>query len=266
MVNYKSKDHCFVICAYKESPYLEECIKSIKNQTVKTNVLIETSTPCDYIDKIAKKYKIEVLINKGESGCAQDWNYGFEHAPFKLITIAHQDDIYFKTFAEKTIEYANLSTNPILIYSNYSEIRKNKIINYNVLLIVKNILNGILSNKDNWSKIKKRSFMLSFGDSISCPTVTMNKELVGKRPYNETYICSCDYKTWISLLNKNGDFVYMPYKLMAHRIYEKSHTTKYIKKHIRQKEDKELICSMWPPIIGEIIYFIYSFSQISNNL
>ena len=26
------KDHTFVVCAYKESQYLEECIKSLENQ------------------------------------------------------------------------------------------------------------------------------------------------------------------------------------------------------------------------------------------
>ena len=41
----KMNDHTFAICAYKESPYLEECIKSLKNQTIKSNILIATSTP-----------------------------------------------------------------------------------------------------------------------------------------------------------------------------------------------------------------------------
>ena len=36
---YKSCDHTFAICAYKESQYLEECIKSVKNQTVNTETL-----------------------------------------------------------------------------------------------------------------------------------------------------------------------------------------------------------------------------------
>ena len=38
------KNHTFVICAYKESKYLEECIKSLINQTVKSNIIMTTST------------------------------------------------------------------------------------------------------------------------------------------------------------------------------------------------------------------------------
>ena len=45
--------HTFVICAYKESEFLEECILSLKKQTVRSNIFIATSTPNKYIDDIA---------------------------------------------------------------------------------------------------------------------------------------------------------------------------------------------------------------------
>ena len=45
--------HTFVVLAYKESSLLEECIKSVLNQTTKTNVVIATSTPNDFITKLA---------------------------------------------------------------------------------------------------------------------------------------------------------------------------------------------------------------------
>ena len=48
----KVKKHIFAICAYKESPYLEECIVSLKNQTVKTDILLATSTPNEYIENL----------------------------------------------------------------------------------------------------------------------------------------------------------------------------------------------------------------------
>ena len=51
--------HTFVICAYKESPYLEECVESLKNQEQQSNILMVTSTPNEYIEKISRKYGIE---------------------------------------------------------------------------------------------------------------------------------------------------------------------------------------------------------------
>lgn len=37
--------HTFVVLAYKESSYLEECIKSVLNQKYPSKVVIATSTP-----------------------------------------------------------------------------------------------------------------------------------------------------------------------------------------------------------------------------
>ena len=72
--------HTFVICAYKESAFLEECILSLKKQTVRSNILIATSTPNKYIDDIAEKYGIVVMVNKGQGGITQDCEgvWGFD--------------------------------------------------------------------------------------------------------------------------------------------------------------------------------------------
>ena len=73
---FTSKDHTFVICAYKESPYLDECINSLLKQTIKSRIIIETSTPNDYINNYVKKYDLELFVND-DGGLAKDWNFGF---------------------------------------------------------------------------------------------------------------------------------------------------------------------------------------------
>lgn len=88
--------HTFVICAYKESPYLESCIKSLKAQIVKSNIKIATSTPNDHIYNIAKKYNIEVFVNdkkkpENVSNIGFDWQFAYNTAQTELVTIAHQD-------------------------------------------------------------------------------------------------------------------------------------------------------------------------------
>ena len=55
--------HTFVICAYKESPFLEECIISLKRQTVPSAIIMITSTPNEYITKLAEKYQIDLFVN-----------------------------------------------------------------------------------------------------------------------------------------------------------------------------------------------------------
>ena len=69
-------NHTFAVCAYKESPYLKECLESLVNQTVKTNIIIATSTPNEYIDKLAEKYGIKVYVNKGLELCIYVCRYG----------------------------------------------------------------------------------------------------------------------------------------------------------------------------------------------
>ena len=51
----RTDKHTFVVCAYKESPYLEECIKSLLAQTVRSEILITTSTPNEKIAAISAK-------------------------------------------------------------------------------------------------------------------------------------------------------------------------------------------------------------------
>ena len=52
--------HTFVVLAYKESEYLEECICSVLKQDYKSSVVIATSTPNEYIERIAKKYHLNI--------------------------------------------------------------------------------------------------------------------------------------------------------------------------------------------------------------
>lgn len=266
MDKYTNKDHCFVLCAYKENPYLEECIKSLVNQTVKSNILIETSTPNNYIESLANKYNIKIMINTGKNGCAQDWNYGFNNANFKLITIAHQDDIYYENYVENVIKYANLANNPLLIYTDYEEIRNNNITHSNTLLKIKRVLNHSMKNRKNWGKDNKKRGVLKFGDAISCPTITIVKKDNLTNPYDESFQCSVDYKTWLNMSKQPGDFVYIPIPLMAHRIYEESHTTIYLNNNTRQVEDKQIINSLWSKPWSNIIYHFYAKSQESNKV
>ena len=77
--------HTFAVCAYGESPYLEECVQSLLAQKVRTRILIATSTPNSYIYGIGEKYGIPVHINHGEKGLAGDWNFAYSCATTPLV-------------------------------------------------------------------------------------------------------------------------------------------------------------------------------------
>ena len=105
------KQHTFVICAYKESAFLEECILSVKEQSIISNIKIITSTPNKHISALAEKYNIPLIINYGEGGIVQDWNFAYNQADTPLVTITHQDDVYTRDYLKS-------------IYSAYRKYKK----------------------------------------------------------------------------------------------------------------------------------------------
>lgn len=94
--------HTFVVLAYKESNYLEACIQSVMNQEYKSKVIIATSTPNNYIENIAKKYNLDVIVNPNPGqGIGYDFDFAISVGKTNLVTVAHQDDTYEKNYSKK---------------------------------------------------------------------------------------------------------------------------------------------------------------------
>ena len=81
----KQKLHIFAVCAYGESPYLDECVRSLLAQTVKSEIILVTSTPNDHIRSCANRYGLPLIINRGQGGITQDWNYAYTHSNAKYV-------------------------------------------------------------------------------------------------------------------------------------------------------------------------------------
>ena len=98
------KPHTFAVCAYRDSPYLEACIRSLKGQSVPTDIILCTSTPSPYIMDMADKYGIPVHVREGKSRIMDDWNFAYHMADSRFVTIAHQDDMYQKDYVKLLLE------------------------------------------------------------------------------------------------------------------------------------------------------------------
>lgn len=260
------KKHTFVICAYKESLYLEKCIESLKNQTVKSNIIMVTSTPSNFLTKMAEKYNISLYINTGEKGIVQDWNFGYNHCKTPYVTIAHQDDIYFKDYAKTAINMMENSTRPLIFFSDYCEIRNNKLIKHNRLLCIKRIMLMPLRIK----KFRKNKFVrrrsLSIGNCICCPSVTFAVENLPDPVFRVRFRSNEDWEAWERLSRLNGEFLYCPKILMGHRIHKESETSIIIGENARSIEDYEMFCKFWPRWIAKLLIKLYSKSEKSNDI
>lgn len=263
---YTASDLTFVVCAYGDNQNIPETISSLQRQTVKANIILSTSTPSVYLEEISQKFDISYFINPERKGPGADWNFGYSKVTTKLVTIAHQDDYYEPNYAEKIIAAANSSLSPVILFTDYYELRNGKKIENNKILSVKRKMNSVFLNRSRRkSKFWKRK-IFSIGCPICCPSVTYNKDLCGDKPFDTKFINSCDYQTFVNLIEKDGEFVYIPEKLVGHRISEDSATTRNLANNIRQKEDVEIFEEFWPKTIAKVLYKIYSFSEKSNDM
>ena len=256
--------HTFVICAYKVQPTLEECVKSLLNQTVKSEVIISTSTPNDFIKGIAKKYNVKLVINKEKSSHIKDFCFAYEQAKTKYVTLAHQDDIYFENFAFEVIKAMDKCKNPIIAFTDCYEIKNEKIIKRSKLLVVKRMLNYPIKlfKKSKWTRLR----MLSLGNAIIAPSVTYNKEVVTTPVVETKFKSNSDWLTWIELAKLNGEFVYVNKPLLGRRIHEGSLTTKVIENNIMKEETYTIFKMFWPDWMAKIITKVYSSSEKENKI
>ena len=258
------KNHTFVICAYKTSKYLEECIKSVLAQTVKSNIIISTSTPNDYINNLAEKYKIPVFVNEGEKGIGQDWNFGISKVKTDYATIAHQDDIYKSNYLEEIVNHLEKGKDFVIAFTDYREIKNDEEIELTKNLKLKKMLLFPLRIFKKSKFIKRR--VLSLGCSICCPSVTVNKKITGENPYKTELKCDLDWDTWDKMTQYKANFLYIPKELMQHRIHEESETSNLIENNIRLEEDLLMLKRYWPKPIAKFIMKYYKNAVETNKV
>lgn len=259
-------EHTFAVCAYKESPYLETCIKSLLKQTAESNIYIVTSTPNRYIERIASKYEIPYYINHGEGGITQDWNFAYSCARSKYVTITHQDDVYLKDYTETVLKMFSKSDRPLIFFCDYFEIREGKAVKKNQLLTIKRIMLFPLRFSVLQKSVFIRRRILSFGSPICCPSVAFATENLPNVIFRNGFRACEDWEAWEMISKLQGDFVYSGKILMGHRIHADSETSAIIGDHKRSKEEYQMYCKFWPERIAKILTKTYAAGQKSNQL
>lgn len=260
-VNY----HTFVVLAYKESPHLEQCIKSVVNQEYPSEVIIATSTPNNFIKKLAKKYNLEIKVNRGETGIGADFDFAIDVAETELVTIAHQDDIYDPDYSRAMVEAYRRYPESLIIFPDYYELRNGERAEWNTLLKVKHFLLWPLRFTSGKTKFMKR-MTLRFGDPICCPAVTINKNKVKTPLFDNEMKNDVDWHAWEVLSRQPGNFTFIDRKLMGHRIHADSATTENIQNHTRTEEDYRILQRFWPKWIARKIAKLDAKSEKSNQV
>lgn len=262
-ISYTAGSHTFVICAYGESPYLEQCVSSLLRQTVKSHLLMTTSTPNALICACAEKYDIPLLVNTGKAGISGDWNFALSCARTPLVTLAHQDDLYEPAYTETMLCAMNAAREPLLYFCDYAELRGEEKVLRNRLLRIKRAL--LLPIRLAPNSTAARRLSLAFGSPICCPSVTYRREIVAAYPFEDGFKSNLDWQQWERLSRLDGSFVYCHTPLMCHRIHEGSETSRLLENDLRRAEDYAMFRHFWPRWVAKPLTKLYAASYRSNQ-
>ena len=257
--------HTYVVLAYKESPYLEDCVKSVLNQKYESNVVIATSTPNKYIKDIAQKYNLKVVARPEKDrglGAASDFNFALTASESELITIVNHDEIYNYDYSFEVVSYYEKNKDSSIIFTRYYDIKDKETVYTSLNFTIKNFLLWPLKISKR-SKFTKR-LSLRFGNPIGCPATTFVLAHTEQPVFAPDLKASFDYWAWEKLSKAEYAFGYIKKPLMGHRIHSESITTGALQDNTRTKEDVIIFSKFWPKPIAIALSKIYKLSEKSN--
>lgn len=158
-----------IIPVYNGEKYIEKCLESIKNQTIKDyEVLIINDGSKDNTKKLVEKYlndKRFKLFNRTNHGIGASRNFGLDESSGEYICFIDSDDYVDKEYLEKL--YNKISKENLdIVVCNYIELneelnieKKIKIKAFNNTTIDKNPELLLNINKSPWNKIYRKSIL-----------------------------------------------------------------------------------------------------------
>lgn len=245
--------HVFAIPAYKDSPYLEQCIRSLKAQTAPSPIILCTSTPSPYIVGLADKYGIPLHVRDGESSISGDWNFAYSEAEGELVTIAHQDDVYHRDYTLRLLAAYRKYEDMTVFTTDYVILKDGKLITGDRMLWVKRLLRIPLRipalNDRKWVKL----LPLIFGNPICCPATTYNKKRLGEPLIRSDYHFVLDWDNMVDLAEREGRFICEERPLLYYRVHEGAATKACMESNVRAAEEREMFLKFWPKPVTELL-------------
>ena len=249
-------NHTFAVCAYKENPFLEQCVRSVVLQDEKTNVIICTPTPNDHIKEIAARYDLPVFVNPDSQADMQgSWNFAMKTVQTDYVTICHQDDYYAPDYYSTVKHY--LSDDLLYLHTNYknaftdaegnTEIKTSKNIHF------KRVIHFFFNSRWQQDKVFFKKWDLRFGNSVCCPTCTYNKTNLTLPLFTSDLRHAIDWVVYIKLASQKGRVVYVRKPVAFKRIHSEAQTKDDVISGVRAKEDIEMYSLLWPRFFAKLL-------------
>lgn len=253
------KLHTFAISAYKESPFLRECIQSVLPQREYSEIILCTSTPNDYIRGLAKEFDLPLYIREGKSDIQDDWNFACSKVKTQWVTITHQDDVYCSGYAKELTEAIRKRPEAILAFTDYRPLKNGQATRDLNCVIRRMVRSPMKSRRMSGSKFWKKR-ILSFGNAIVCPSCAYNLSLIEGNVFTSPLKFALDWDTFVKLAETEHPFLYIDKVLMLYRIHHGATSNDYTESEKRKSDEYYMFRKFWPEWFIKVYFHIFKLS------
>lgn len=248
--------HAFVVPAYGCSPFLGECLRSLQRQSLRSRVVVTTSTPSRFIDDIATANNADVLVNPSRTGIGSDWNFALNATGARYVTLAHQDDLYSSEFLAQSLA-AVTDFGGSLCFTGQLQIDDTGQPCRSKISVVKHVLaRAVLGLGTEPSAMRLRAF-LSLGNPLPCSSVTFDRHHLSDFAFSTDYESNLDWDAWWRLIEQRQVFVSISAPLVGRRHNAQTATASLIANGQRRVEDLMMFRRIWPEPVAVAVAALY---------
>jgi glycosyltransferase involved in cell wall biosynthesis len=248
--------HTFVVPAFGHPQWLADCLRSLRHQTLASTVVVTTSTPNAHISSAAAAHDVPVIVNPVCGGIAADWNFALAQASTPWVTLAHQDDWYDPTYAERCLAAGTAAARPLLVFSAADERMEETGQRVENVLIKRAICEAVFLGRGAIDARWRKRLLLSFADPIPCPAVMLYREAAREFTFTSGWKTGLDWVAWLDLATRDGSFVYVRTALVRRRVHAACATQTDLQ--ARADEDMKILRGLWPAPVAAALARVYA--------
>lgn len=249
-------EHVFVVPVYGDSPFLGDCLASLTAQTLASRIVIVTSTPSEFISRVARDHGAPVVVNPRREAIAGDWNFGLRAAEARYVTLAHQDDVYAADFLEETLT-AFASHDGVLCFTGYQEIDEAGEAKSSKVSKAKHLIEWVTLGRRRVLRQTRLRAFLSFGNPLPCSSATFDLAKLGAFAFSADFTSNLDWDAWWRLMAAKETFLRVPARLVGRRHNPFTATARSLRDGTRRREDLVMFRRAWPWPLGDFIALAY---------
>ena len=260
-------DHTFAIPIYRAAPNLAPLIESLRAQRAAgSDILLTSSTPSAELDAFAKSHSLPLHINPQRIDIAADWNFALGAARTRLVTLAHQDDLFAPEYVAQLNRAMGRHEGALFAFCDYSEHSPRRMRPTNINLKIKRALcRRAFGTRECITSTRDKERLLSLGNPICCPSVMFDRSALPDFRFPGGFRTNLDWMAWLELARRPGGFVYVREKLVSKGIHGESATTATIANRERQREDRALFGEIWPRPVAAALAAVYRLGYGANR-